>query len=129
MTISPSKVISPYSSRSKHLCMFFDHWLQLFINNVWKVICIPLDQYKIHLPKLNSNNEAHAHIMFWIKDAPTYDYSSPEEVVEFVDKYISFTLWKKNVPPFFRYITLSSWTVILLIRHSHIMCFDIAINK
>ncbi|KAJ8048677.1 ATP-dependent DNA helicase PIF1 [Holothuria leucospilota] len=70
---------------------FFDNRLQHFISGVLNSELLPIGQVEDSFVRIEfqQRGSPHAHIMFWIKDAPTYDKSSPQEIVDFIDKYIS----------------------------------------
>lgn len=70
---------------------FFDNRLQHFISGVLKSELLPIGQVQDSFVRIEfqQRGSPHAHIMFWIKDAPTFDKSSPEKIVDFIDKYIS----------------------------------------
>ncbi len=72
---------------------FFDHRLQLFINNVLKHELNPIGKIKDSFVRIEfqQRGSPHAHIMFWVEDAPTHKDSSPEEIASFVDQYVSCT--------------------------------------
>ena len=69
----------------------FDHMVQLFIHDVLRSNVMPLGDvadyfYRVEFQQRGS---PHIHALFWIKDAPQYGKSSEEEVVNFVDKYVT----------------------------------------
>ncbi|KAJ8043462.1 hypothetical protein HOLleu_10555 [Holothuria leucospilota] len=70
---------------------FFDHRLQVFMNDVLKGNLHPIGIIKDYFLRIEfqQRGSPHAHITFWIENAPTYDKNSPTEIEAFVDKYIS----------------------------------------
>lgn len=71
--------------------------VQLFIGDVLKSTVAPIGEiadyfYRIEFQQRGS---PHVHGLFWIKDAPPYEKDSNEEVVAFVDKFI--TCYKPNI--------------------------------
>ena len=70
----------------------FDHMVQLFIRDVLKSTFAPIGEiadyfYRVEFQQRGS---LHIHGLFWIKDAPQYEKNSNEEVVAFVDKFITY---------------------------------------
>jgi len=70
---------------------FFDNRLQLFLNHVLKSDLHPIGRIKDSFVRIEfqQRGSPHAHIMFWIHDAPKVDHSSPEEVTVFIDQHVS----------------------------------------
>ena len=69
----------------------FDHMVQLFIYDVLKRNVMPIGEiadyfYRVEFQQRGS---PHIHGLFWVKEAPQYEKSSDEEIVNFVDKYIT----------------------------------------
>ena len=69
----------------------FDHMVQLFIRDILKSTVAPIGEiadyfYRVEFQQRGS---PHIHGLFWIKDAPQYEKDSNEEVVTFVDKFIT----------------------------------------
>ena len=69
----------------------FDHMVQLFIRDVLKSNVMPIGEiadffYRVEFQQRGS---PHIHGLFWVKEAPQYEKSSNEEIVSFVDKYIT----------------------------------------
>ncbi|XP_078383840.1 uncharacterized protein LOC144666317 [Oculina patagonica] len=69
----------------------FDHMVQLFIRDVLKSSAMPIGEivdyfYRVEFQQRGS---PHIHGLFWIKDAPQYEKSPAEEIVSFVDKYVT----------------------------------------
>ena len=69
----------------------FEHMVQLFIRDVLKSSIMPIGEitdyfYRVEFQQRGS---PHIHGLFWIKNAPQYEKDSNENVVTFVDKFIS----------------------------------------
>jgi len=69
----------------------FDHMVQLFICDVLKSSVLPIGEiadyfYRVEFQQRGS---PHIHGLFWARKAPQYEKSSNEEIVRFVDKYIT----------------------------------------
>ncbi|KAL9951086.1 hypothetical protein ACROYT_G043682, partial [Oculina patagonica] len=69
----------------------FQHMVQLFIRDVLKSSAMPIGEiadyfYRIEFQQRGS---PHIHGLFWVKEAPQYERSCNEEIVNFVDKYIT----------------------------------------
>ncbi|KAJ8018509.1 ATP-dependent DNA helicase PIF1 [Holothuria leucospilota] len=70
---------------------FFDHRLQVFINDVLRGSLHPIGVIKDYFLRIEfqQRGSPHAHIMFWIENAPTYNKNPISEIETFVDQYIS----------------------------------------
>ena len=69
----------------------FEHIVQLLIRGVLKSSVMPIGEiadyfYKVEFQQRGS---PHIHGLFWVKEAPEYYKSSNEEIVTFVDKFIT----------------------------------------
>ena len=69
----------------------FEHMVQLFIKDVLKSNLMPIGEivdffYRVEFQQRGS---PHIHALFWVKDAPQYEKTPNEEIVDFVDKYIT----------------------------------------
>lgn len=69
----------------------FEHMVQLFIRDVLKSSVMPIGEiadyfYRIEFQQRGS---PHIHGLFWVKEAPQYEKSSNEEIVSFVNKYVT----------------------------------------
>ena len=69
----------------------FEHMVQLFIHDVLKSSVMPIGEladyfYRVEFQQRGS---PHIHGLFWVKEAPQYEKSSNEEIVSFVDKYVT----------------------------------------
>ena len=70
---------------------FFDHRLQKFLKDVVGNELHPIGLIKDSFVRIEfqQRGSPHAHIMFWVQDAPNLDENSPEEISLFIDKYVS----------------------------------------
>lgn len=69
----------------------FDQMVQLFIHDVLRSDVIPVGDVAdyFYRAEFQQRGSPHIHALFWIKYAPQYGKSSEEEVVNFVDKYVT----------------------------------------
>ena len=70
---------------------YFDHRVQEFINTVLKISCEPIGKvldyfYRVEFQQRGS---PHIHMLVWIQNAPTLETNSEEEIVQFVDQYLT----------------------------------------
>ena len=72
----------------------FDHMVQLFICDVLKSSVAPIGEIADYFFRVEfqQRGSPHIHGLFWIKNAPQYEKHSNEEVVAFVDKFITLQL-------------------------------------
>ena len=69
----------------------FEHMVQLFIHDFIKSSCQPIGEvvdffYRVEFQQRGS---PHIHGLFWIKNAPEYGRDCDEDIIKFVDSYIS----------------------------------------
>ena len=69
----------------------FEHMVQLFIHDFIKSSCPPIGEvvdffYRVEFQQRGS---PHIHGLFWIKNAPEYGRNCDEDIIKFVDSYIS----------------------------------------
>ena len=69
----------------------FEHMVQLFIHNFIKSSCHPVGEvadffYRVEFQQRGS---PHIHGLFWIKNAPEYGKDCDEDIIKFVDSYVS----------------------------------------
>ena len=69
----------------------FEHMVQLFIHDFIKSSCQPVGEvidffYRVEFQQRGS---PHIHGLFWIKNAPEYGRDCDEDIIKFVDSYIS----------------------------------------
>ncbi len=69
----------------------FDHMVQLFIRDVLKCNRMPIGEIEDYFYRVEfqQRGSPHIHCLFWIKHAPQYQESTVDEIVAFVDKYIT----------------------------------------
>ena len=70
---------------------YFDHRVQEFLNTVLKSSCEPIGKlldffYRVEFQQRGS---PHIHMLVWIENAPTLETHSEEEIVQFVDQYLT----------------------------------------
>ncbi|KAJ8042024.1 hypothetical protein HOLleu_12988 [Holothuria leucospilota] len=70
---------------------FFDHRLQVFMNNVLKSSLQPIGKVKDTFTRIEfqQRGSPHAHLMVWIEDAPNFKQHEHASIVAFIDNYIS----------------------------------------
>ena len=69
----------------------FEHMVQLLIHNFIKSSCHPIGEvvdffYRVEFQQRGS---PHIHGLFWIKNAPEYGKDCDEDIIKFVDSYVS----------------------------------------
>ena len=58
--------------------------------DVLKIDEMPIGEIVDFFTEWNFNRGSpHIHTLFWVKDAPQYEQSANEEIIHFVDKYIT----------------------------------------
>ena len=77
----------------------FDHKLSCFIKDIINSNMKPIGQiehysYRVEFQKRGS---PHAHMLFWVKDAPKFSESNTEEICEYIDQYITCHLPPEEV--------------------------------
>ena len=70
---------------------YFDHRVQEFLNIILKSNCEPIGKlrdffYRVEFQHCGS---PHIHMLVWIDNAPSLEKNSEEEIVQFVDKYLT----------------------------------------
>ena len=70
---------------------YFDHRVQEFLNTILKSDCEPIGKVKDYFYRVEfqQRGSPHIHMLVWIENAPTLDKNSEEEIVEFVDQYLT----------------------------------------
>lgn len=68
--------------------------VQLFIKDVLKSNLMPIGEIVdfFYRGEFQQRGSPHIHALFWVKDAPQYEKSSNDTIVQFVDKYITCKL-------------------------------------
>ena len=69
----------------------FEHMVQLFIRDVSKCSVMPIGEIAdyFYTVEFQRRGNPHIHDLLWGKEAPKFKKSSNEEIVTFVDKYIT----------------------------------------
>ena len=70
---------------------YFDHRVQEFLNTILKSSCEPVGKvldyfYRVEFQQRGS---PHIHMLVWVEDAPTLETNSEEEIIRFVDQYLT----------------------------------------
>ena len=70
---------------------YFDHRVQEFLNTILKSSSEPVGKlldyfYRVEFQQRGS---PHIHMLVWVENAPTLETRSKEEIIEFVDKYLT----------------------------------------
>ena len=70
---------------------YFDHRVQEFLNAILKSNCEPIGKLRdfFYRVEFQQRGSPHIHMLVWIENAPTLEKSSEEEIVKFVDKYLT----------------------------------------
>ena len=71
--------------------LFFDYRVQQFMKIILKSEHSPIGKitdyfYRVEFQQRGS---PHIHILIWIENAPTYKQDSNEDIVNYIDKYVS----------------------------------------
>ena len=70
---------------------YFDHRVQEFLSTILKSSCQPIGKvcdyfYRVEFQQRGS---PHIHMLVWVENAPTLETNSEEEIVQFVDQYLT----------------------------------------
>ena len=70
---------------------YFDHRVQEFLNIILKSNCEPIGKLRdfFYRVEFQQRGSPHIHMLVWIDNAPSLEKSSEEEIVQFVDKYLT----------------------------------------
>ena len=70
---------------------YFEHRVQEFLNTVRKSDCEPIGKVKDYFYRVEfqQRGSPHIHMLVWIENTPTLDKNSEEEIVQFVDQYLT----------------------------------------
>ena len=73
------------------VCQMFHNRLEGFFSDFLLSDAHPLGEITEHIEKIEfqARGSPHAHCLIWVKDAPSVDVNTDEEVCRFVDKYIT----------------------------------------
>ena len=77
---------------------YFDHRVQEFLNTILKSSSEPIGKvldyfYRVEFQQRGS---PHIHMLVWVENAPTLETKSEQEIIEFVDQYLSNTCNSDN---------------------------------
>ena len=70
----------------------FDHMVQLFIKDVLKSDEMPIGELNsrvFYRVEFQQRGSPHIYAFFWVKDEHQYEQNAIEEIIHFVDKYIT----------------------------------------
>ena len=69
----------------------FDHRVQEFLNTILKSDCEPTGNLRefFYRVEFQQRGSPHIHMLVWIENAPTLEKNSEEEIVQFVDNYLT----------------------------------------
>ena len=70
---------------------YFDHRVQEFLNIILKSSCEPIGKLRdfFYRVEFQQRGSPHIHMLVWIDNAPSLEKNSEEEIVQFVDKYLT----------------------------------------
>ena len=70
---------------------YFDHRVQEFLNTILKSKCEPIGKLRdfFYRVEFQQRGSPHIHMLVWIENAPTLEKNSEEEIVKFVDNYLT----------------------------------------
>ena len=71
--------------------IYFDHRVQEFLNTILKSNCEPIGKLRdfFYRVEFQQRGSPHIHMLVWIDNAPSLEKNSEEEIVQFVDKYLT----------------------------------------
>ena len=70
---------------------YFDHRVQEFLNTILKSDCEPIGKLRdfSYRVEFQQRGSPHIHMLVWIVNAPKLEKNSGEEIVQFVDQYLT----------------------------------------
>ena len=70
---------------------YFDHRVQEFLNIILKSNCEPIGKLRdfFYRVEFQQRGSPHIHMLVWIDNAPSLEKNSEEEIVQFVDRYLT----------------------------------------
>ena len=70
---------------------YFDHRVQEFLNTILKSKCEPIEKLRdfFYRVEFQQRGSPHIHMLVWIENAPTLEKNPEEEIVKFVDNYLT----------------------------------------
>ena len=73
---------------------YFDHRVQEFLNTILKSSCQPIGNVRDYFYRVEfqQRGSPHIHMLVWVENAPTLETNSEEEIVQFVDRYLTCSI-------------------------------------
>ena len=73
---------------------YFDHRVQEFLNIFLKSNCEPIRKLRdfFYRVEFQQRGSPHIHLLVWIDNAPSLEKNSEEEIGQFVDKYLTYSV-------------------------------------
>ena len=70
---------------------YFDHRVQEFLNTILKSSCEPVGKVRDYFYRVEfqQRGSPHIHMLVWVENAPTLETNSEEEIIQFVDQYLT----------------------------------------
>ena len=70
---------------------YFDHRVNEFLSTVLKSNCEPIGKVKDYFYRVEfqQRGSPHIHMLVWVENAPTLETNSEDEIVQFVDQYLT----------------------------------------
>ena len=70
---------------------YFEHRVQEFLNRILKSDCEPIGKVKdyFYRAEFQQRGSPHIHMLVWTENTPTLEKKSEEEIVHFVDQYLT----------------------------------------
>ena len=70
---------------------YFDHRVQEFLSTILKSSCQPIGKVRDYFYRVEfqQRGSPHIHMLVWVENAPTLESNSEEEIVQFVDQYLT----------------------------------------
>ena len=70
---------------------YFEYRIQEFLNTILKSDCEPIGNVKDYFYRVEfqQRSSPHIHMLVWIENTPTLEKNSEEEIVQFVDQYLT----------------------------------------
>ena len=77
---------------------YFDHRVNEFLSTVLKSNCEPIGKVKDYFYRVEfqQRGSPHIHMLVWVENAPTLETHSEDEIVQFVDQYLTCSAEKNE---------------------------------
>ena len=77
---------------------YFDHRVNEFLSTVLKSNCEPIGKVKDYFYRVEfqQRGSPHIHMLVWVENAPTLETNSEDEIVQFVDQYLTSSAEKNE---------------------------------